>query len=98
MSSTGYLDSAGHYHRASKVPLAQMVQPLTSTWKQGDHHRQRFDHAAEIVQPYTWDGKPNPELIEVNPDEAVHYGFLPGELNHDPEAYKSAEGSTPWGE
>lgn len=98
MSSTGYIDKSGHYVRAKVTPVGTMVQPLTSTWKQGDHYRQRFDHAAEIIQPYTWDGKPNEEMVEAWPDEAVHYGFIPGELNHDPDAARSAEGSRPYGE
>ena len=98
MPRLGYIDSSGHYHRTANVPIADLVVPQQSTWKQGDHYRQRFDHAAEIVQPFTWDGKPNEQLIEVNPDEAVHYGFLPGELMHDPDAARSAEGSTPWGQ
>ena len=98
MSSTGYIGKDGKYVRATRVPVSTMVEPLTSTWKQGDHHRQRFDHAAEIIQPYKLDGTPNEEMIEAWPDEAVNYGFLPGELLHDPDAARSAEGSTPYGQ
>jgi hypothetical protein len=98
MPRIGYIGADGHYHRTDHVPLDQLVTPQQSTWKQGDHYRQRFDHAAEIIQPYNLDGTPNEDLIMADPDNAVLYGFLPGELAHDPEAYKPAEGSKPWGE
>lgn len=99
MSATGYIKN-GVYHRVKTVPLREMAVTQQSTYKQGDHAKQRFDHAAEIVQPYTIDGKPNPKLIEVSPDDAALYGFIPHRENedHDEEAYKPAEGSIPWGQ
>lgn len=100
MSATGYIDRSGRYIRVSRVPLDKMVTPQQSTYKQADHYQQRFDHAAEIIQPYTMDGKPNPAMIEVAPDDAALYGFIPPRENevHDPEAFKPAEGSLPWGQ
>jgi hypothetical protein len=100
MSATGYINKAGKYVRVQKVPLDQMVIVQQSTYKQADQHQQRFDHAAEIIQPYTYDGQPNPQMIEVDPDAAAQYGFIPPRENivHDPEAFKPAEGSLPWGQ
>lgn len=77
MASTGYIKD-GKYIKADKVPLSEMVIPQQTMYKQGDHARQRFDHSAEILQPYVKE-KPNPKFIEVYPDESVQYGFLPGE-------------------
>lgn len=76
MSTKGYILN-GVYHKADEAPLEKMVTPQQTMYKQHDHARQRFDHAAEIIQPYTLDGKPNPQFIESNPDAAVRYGFLP---------------------
>lgn len=100
MSSTGYIKD-GKYIRTTNVPVGEMVATQQSTWKQGDHHRQRFDHAAEIIQPYLADGSPNPAMIEAWPEDAVIYGFLPGEVELGPErieAAKPAHGATAWGE
>lgn len=76
MASSGYILN-GVYHRREKVPLKDMVKVQQTLYKQSDHARQRFDHAAEILQPYTYDGKPNPKFIEASPDAAAEYGFLP---------------------
>lgn len=102
MSSTGYIKD-GKYIRTTKVPIADMLTPQQSTYKQGDHHRQRFDHAAEIIQPYLADGSPNPAMAEAWPEDAKRYGFLPTDPNDvmSPEAIeaaKPAHGAIPWGE
>lgn len=102
MASKGYVLN-GEYHKSEPAPLASMVKTQQTMYKQGDHARQRFDHAAEIIQPYTIDGKPNPDFIEVNPDAAVEYGFMP---RTEPEAPRQSDtpmpgqegfgGSVPW--
>lgn len=97
MSTTGYIGKDGIYHRVKKVPVGELVTAPTSVHKQADHAKQRFDHAAEIIQPYDHDGNPNPAMIEAWPEDAVLYGFLPGELEHDPAAAEAAHGSRPWG-
>ncbi len=76
MNTQGYILN-GVYHKAEQVPLDKMLIPQQSTYKQYDFARQRFDHAAEILQPYGRDGRPNPKFIEAWPDEAEHYGFTP---------------------
>jgi hypothetical protein len=76
MSSTGYIKD-GKYHKADKVPLASMLVPQQTLYKQYDFSRQRFDHSAEILQPYDHKGKPNPKFIEASPDGAMDYGFIP---------------------
>lgn len=76
MASSGYILN-GVYHKAKKAPLNKMVRTQQTVFKQGDHFRQRFDHSAEILQPYTFDGKPNKQFIEAYPDAATEYGFLP---------------------
>jgi hypothetical protein len=100
MAATGYIKN-GKYYRTKQVPLDQLVTPQQSTWKQGDFARQRFDHAAEIIQPYLADGSPNPAMIEAWPEDAERYGFLPGsgELSAERiEAAKPAHGAKAWGE
>jgi hypothetical protein len=104
MSSSGYILN-GVYHKARVVPLDKMLIPQQSTFKLADHARQRFDHSAEILQPYDHNGKPNKKFIEANPDAAVEYGFLP---NTEPGAALSSDtplpgdpnfgGSIPWGQ
>lgn len=72
MSTKGYILN-GKYVKA-EAPLDKMLTPQQSTFKQHDHARQRFDHAAEIIQPYV-NGKPNPAMLEAWPDEYERYGF-----------------------
>lgn len=76
MASSGYILN-GVYHKAQKAPLQKMVRIQQTMYKQGDHARQRFDHSAEILQPYDHTGKPNQKFIEAYPDAAAEYGFLP---------------------
>lgn len=100
MSSTGYIKD-GKYIRTKQVPVADMLTPQQSTYRQGDHQRQRFDHAAEIIQPYLADGSPNPAMIEAWPEDAERYGFLPptGEMSAErTEAARPAHGARAWGE
>lgn len=67
----------GRYYK--KQPDLHQLQSLQqSTWKEYDHDRQRIDHAADIVQPFKH-GKPNQEFIELNPEAAIDYGFIPKE-------------------
>lgn len=99
MPSTGYIGRDGKYHRVANVPLDKLVIPQQSTWKQGDHSRQRFDHSAEILQPYDHNGKPNPKFIEASPEAATDYGFLPRtQPEPEREGLRPAEGSIPWGQ
>lgn len=97
MASSGYVLN-GKYHKSAAVPIAKMVTTQQSTYKQSDHSRQRFDHSAEILQPYDHNGKPNKKFIEANPDASIDYGFLPRiEPTPEMESLKPAEGSMPWG-
>ena len=74
MSTKGYILN-GVYHK-TEAPLERMVNTQQTMYKQYDHARQRFDHSAEILQPYVG-GKPNPKWAEINPEEAQAYGFTP---------------------
>lgn len=76
MPSKGYVLN-GVYHRVEQVPMAKLVRTQQGMFKQGDHARQRFDHGAEILQPYDHTGKPNKKFIEANPEAAAEYGFVP---------------------
>lgn len=104
MPSTGYIDASGVYHKAKAVPLSKIVKTRQTLFQQGDWARQRFDHAAEIVQPYTVDGKPNPKFIEAFPEDAAQHGFIPKEQVDDgPKSYDTPNpneegfgGSIPW--
>lgn len=103
MSTRGYVLN-GVYYRAKPVPLATMVSTQQTMFKQGDFARQRFDHAAEILQPYDHKGNPNEKFVEAFPDEAAEYGFIP---KNEPDAPKISDtpqpgdpdfgGSVPWG-
>lgn len=79
MPRIGYVIN-GVYHRTTDVPLAKMNSVQQSTWKGADHDKQRFDHAADIVQPYK-NGKPNEEFIGLYPEASVDYGFVPSPEN-----------------
>lgn len=98
MATSGYILN-GKYVKANRAPIEKMVTPQQSTYKLSDHARQRFDHSAEILQPYDHKGEPNKKFIEANPDEAANYGFLP-KMGPDPvmESARPAEGSLPWGQ
>lgn len=103
MSSKGYVLN-GVYHRAEPAPLKKMVKTQQTMFKQGDHAKQRFDHGAEILQPYDVFGKPNEKFIEAYPEAAMEYGFVP---RSEPEPPKFSDtpmpgskifgGSRPWG-
>jgi hypothetical protein len=98
MANSGYVLN-GVYHKVKKVPIAKMVRTQQSMWKQGDHARQRFDHSAEILQPYDHKGEPNDKFIEAYPEAAVEYGFRPNTNPAPPrESDITAQGSIPWGQ
>jgi hypothetical protein len=102
LSATGYIKN-GVYYRTKQVPVEELSAGQQTMWKQGDHGRQRFDHAAEIIQPYLPNGDPNPAMIEAWPEDAKRYGFLPTDPNDvmSPEAIEAArpaEGAKAWGE
>lgn len=72
----GYIGSDGKYH-AGSPKMATIVPSATSVWKQSDHDRQRQDHKAELVRPYLPSGEPNPEFIELYPEESkITYKFI----------------------
>lgn len=70
--------------------MNKLVTPQQTMYKQGDHAKQRFDHSAEILQPYDHKGEPNPKFIEAYPEAAVEYGFVPG-----PEVEAPRQSDTP---
>jgi hypothetical protein len=96
MSSTGYIKN-GVYYKVEKIPMQQLVAGQQTMYKQGDHARQRFDHSAEILQPYNHRGEPNKDFIEASPEAAEDYGFLP-RSTPAPEHAAPAEGSIAWGQ
>ena len=72
----GYIASDGKYHSGSPK-MADIVPTATSVWKQSDHDRQRQDHKADLVRPYLPSGEPNPEFIELYPEESkTTYKFI----------------------
>ncbi len=73
MKSTGYVIN-GEYHKG-KAPLGTHEADNTQ-YKEWTHDKQRQEHRADLIQPYTRDGKPNPEFINIYPDEAKGYGFI----------------------
>lgn len=67
----------GEYHKV--VEMVKLQSRQNSTWKHWSHNDQRKDHASEIVQPYTRDGRPSEAFIENYPEESVDYGFVKSE-------------------
>ena len=80
MPRIGYVLN-GVYHKTKDVPLDKLNAVQQSTWKAADHDKQRFDHAADIVQPFKG-GQPNQEFIDLYPEAAVDYGFVEKNENH----------------
>lgn len=73
----GFIGPDGVYHKGD-VKMNDIVPQATSVWKQSDHDRQRADHKADLVRPYLPTGEPNPEFIELYPDESkTVYKFIP---------------------
>lgn len=102
MASSGYVLN-GVYHRSKTVPMKKLAKRPQTMFKQSDHARQRFDHSAEILQPYDRNGEPNKQFIEAYPEAAVGYGFLPGTGDQAPQESntpnpgdKGFGGSTSW--
>jgi hypothetical protein len=72
----GYIGADGKYHKED-VKIADAVPQKTSVWQQSDHDRQRADHKADLVNPYLPSGEPNPEFIELYPEESKEvYKFI----------------------
>lgn len=102
MASSGYILN-GVYHKTKQVPLAKLVKIQQTMFKQGDFARQRFDHSAEILQPYDHTGKPNTQFIEAYPEAAEEYGFIPKTQAKEPRESDTPTpersdfgGSIPW--
>lgn len=72
MKSTGFIKDGVYYRGTLRGVATQGDQPLHKGWS---HDRQREEHRADIVQPYK-DNQPNPEFIQLYPDQAAKYGFL----------------------
>lgn len=60
--SLGYVDANGKYKRGKDVPMPTGVSSQVKAWS---HDNQRKRYGGDIVQPYTNEGKPNREFIEV---------------------------------
>lgn len=71
LDGEGYILN-GEYHRG-KAPLGVTESSQFKAWS---HDSQRREHRADLVQPYTRDGKPNPEFINLYPEESKGYGFI----------------------
>lgn len=72
MKSTGYIINGKYMQGAA--PLG--VPPENLQYKEWEHDKQRSEHRADLVQPYTRDGKPNDEFIMLYPEESKGYGFI----------------------
>lgn len=66
----------GKYYKGNP-DMNKMRVRQQDTYKQHEHNRQRKDFSREIVQPYTHDGKPNPDFMQAWPEESKDYGFIP---------------------
>lgn len=72
----GFIGPDGKFY-SGQPKLASIVPQKTSVWKDGDHDRQRRDHAKDLIKPYLPNGEPNPAFIEAYPEESIHtYKFI----------------------
>lgn len=72
----GFIGADGKFY-AGSPQMAQIVPQPTSIWKQSDHDRQRADHKGDLVRPYLPTGEPNPEFVELYPEESINtYKFI----------------------
>lgn len=72
----GFIGADGKFYEGTPK-MALVVPERTSVWKQSDHDRQRADHKSELVRPYLPTGEPNPEFIELYPEESINtYHFI----------------------
>lgn len=63
-------EAAAKKHLASRsAPIARQARVFEMS-----QEAQKFDR--ELIQPYTADGKPNPEFIKHYPKESIEYGFI----------------------
>lgn len=68
----GYINSNGKYIRGRDKNLSSDVSDQFKSWNH-DNQRKRF--SGDIVQPYTLDGKPNPEFIRIHRGEVADKYF-----------------------
>lgn len=78
MATRGYILNGKYYKQKPDLHELQSLQQ--STWKEGDHDNQRFEHAADIIQPFKR-GKPNQEFIDLYPEASKDYGFIKDDGN-----------------
>lgn len=71
---TGFIKDGVYYK--GEPDLTIFKDGVNGQYKGWNHDRQREDHRADLVQPYTSDGKPNREFIDLYPEEAKNYGFI----------------------
>jgi hypothetical protein len=70
----GYIKD-GQYHRG--VPDNGDSRPMPSSLvKAADHDDQRWEHQADLLQPYDAAGRPNEAFIEEYYEEAKNYGMV----------------------
>lgn len=73
----GFIGADGKFY-SGQPKMAEIVPQATSVWKQSDHDRQRAEHKADLIRPYLDNGQPNPDFIEVYPEESqTIYKFIP---------------------
>lgn len=70
--SLGYIDDNGRYVKG--VPK-HLVADVSSQYKEWNHDDQRRRYSGDIIQPYTADGKPNPEFVNVYRGEVASNYF-----------------------
>ena len=74
MKSTGYILNGQYYDSLPDVEALRETH--VSLEKAYSHDRQREEHRRDLIQPWTRDGKPNPEFVSEYPEEARNYGFI----------------------
>lgn len=74
----GYIDADGKYKREKDKP---MTTDVASQYKDWNHDNQRKRFGGDIVQPYTNEGKPNPEFVSVYRGEVAANYFTQSQID-----------------
>jgi len=65
----------GKYYPEEKAGGTKLP-PLAKQTQTSRRMMEYQKHDVDLIQPYTPDGKPNPDFIKHYPKESVEYGFI----------------------
>jgi len=75
---SGFIDESGHYVRGKDKAMPHDINSQHRAWS---HDNQRKRLGADIIQPYTSDGKPSREFINTYRGEVASKYFSQAEID-----------------